>query len=135
MADTFQLVVDTSALIGVLKAEPEASSLLDRLSPGGAKAISTATLLGAQMVACNQLGDQGPAELDVLLHQAGIVAVPFDALQLHWALKGWRRFGKGRHPAGLNLGDCFAYGLAMTLELPLLFKGEDFSSTDVKVAR
>ena len=135
MADPFQLVVDTSALIGVLKAEPEAASLLDRLSPAGAKAISTATLLEAQIVASSQLGDQGPAELDLLLHQAGIVAVPFDGLQLHWALKGWRRFGKGRHPAGLNLGDCFAYGLAMTLELPLLFKGEDFSSTDVKVAR
>ena len=135
MAEAFQLVVDTSALIGVLKAEPEAACLLDRLSPAGAKAISTATLLEAQMVVCSQLGDHGSAELDLLLHQAGIVAVPFDALQLHWALKGWRQFGKGRHPAALNLGDCFAYGLAMTLELPLLFKGEDFSSTDVKVAR
>ena len=72
--------------------------------------------------------DGGQAELDLLLHQAGILAVPFDALQLHWALKGWRQFGKGRHQTGLNLGNCFSYGLAMTLNLPLLFKSEDFRS-------
>ena len=134
MAETWTLAVDSSALMAILKAEPEAAALLDALSSGGAKAISTATLLEAQIVACGQLGDGGQAELDLLLHQAGILAVPFDALQLHWALKGWRQFGKGRHQAGLNLGDCFSYGLAMTLNLPLLFKGEDFRSTDVKVA-
>ena len=53
---------------------------------------------------------------------------------MHWALQGWRRYGKGRHPAALNLGDCFSYGLAMALEAPLLFKGEDFALTDVQRA-
>ena len=134
MAETWTLAVDSSALIAILKVEPEAATLLDILSAGGAKAISTATLLEAQIVACSQLGDGGQVELDLLLNQAGILAVPFDALQLHWALKGWQHFGKGRHQAGLNLGDCFSYGLARTLDLPLLFKGEDFRSTDVKVA-
>jgi ribonuclease VapC len=61
--------------------------------------------------------------------------VPFDPHHLHRALQGWRRYGKGRHPAGLNLGDCFSYGLALALDLPLLFKGEDFAGTDVKVAQ
>ena len=134
MAETWSLAVDSSALVAILKAEPDAAALLDALSSSGPKAISTATLLEAQIVACGQLGYGGQAELELLLHQAGILAVPFDTLQLHWALKGWRQFGKGRHQAGLNLGDCFSYGLAMTLNLPLLFKGEDFRSTDVKVA-
>jgi len=61
--------------------------------------------------------------------------VPFDDNHLQWALHGWRHYGKGRHQAALNLGDCFSYGLAKTLDAPLLFKGEDFQYTDVKVAR
>lgn len=68
--------------------------------------------------------------MEALLNSLGVVVVPFNQNQLHWAAQGWRRFGKGRRKAGLNLGDCFAYAL----NLPLLFKGEDFSSTDVKVA-
>mgnify|MGYP002628403866 CR=1 FL=1 len=128
------MVIDTSALLAILKAEPDATDLLDRLSQSGPKWISTATLLEAQIVVTNQLGEAGPAELDLLLSQAEITPLPLDTLHVHWALRGWRAFGKGRHRAGLNLGDCFSYGLALALEAPLLFKGNDFSSTDVEAA-
>ncbi|MCP9824142.1 type II toxin-antitoxin system VapC family toxin [Synechococcus sp. EJ6-Ellesmere] len=128
------MVIETSALIAILKAEPEAKSLLVCLSQPGAKAISMATLLEAQIVVEGQLGEAGGHELDLLLSRGEIQPTPLDRLHLHWALRGWRHYGKGRHRAGLNLGDCFSYGLAMALDVPLLFKGEDFSHTDVKVA-
>lgn len=125
------MVIDTSALLAILKAEPDAPALLNRLCQPGPRWISTATLLEARIVVTSQLGETGPAELDLLLSEAEITALPFDTLHLHWALRGWRAFGKGRNPAGLNLGDCFSYGVAMALEVPLLFKGNDFSCTDV----
>jgi ribonuclease VapC len=73
-------------------------------------------------------------EVEQLLLTLSVRVVPFGQHHLHWALHGWRRYGKGRHRAGLNLGDCFSYGLAMALDLPLLFKGDDFAHTDVKCA-
>ena len=97
--------------------------------------ISTATLLEAQLVVISQLGDSGLAELELLLSRAQIQPVPFESNHLHWALHGWRHYGRGRHKAALNLGDCFSYGLAKALDAPLLFKGEDFPYTDAKVAR
>jgi ribonuclease VapC len=72
--------------------------------------------------------------IDRLLAQARAEVVPFTAEHAALALEGWRRFGKGRHPAGLNLGDCFAYALAKARGEPLLFKGNDFAQTDVKAA-
>ena len=128
------MVVDTSALVAILKVEPDASTLLSRLGNSGANRIATATLLEAQMVVISQLGDSGLAELELLLSRAQIQPLPFDANHLHWALHGWRHYSRGRHKAALNLGDCFSYGLAKALDAPLLFKGEDFQHTDVKVA-
>ncbi len=129
------MVVDTSALVAILKVEPEAEDLLLCLSQAATALISTATLLEAQIVVCSHLGDDvGLPELELLLSRADVQIVAFEASHLHWALQGWRRYGKGRHPAGLNLGDCFSYGLAMALDLPLLFKGNDFAHTDVKPA-
>jgi ribonuclease VapC len=72
--------------------------------------------------------------VDQLIAQLGLVVVPFDDAQLHWALRGWRLYGKGRHRAGLNLGDCFSYALAKALDRPLLFKGDDFIHTDVRLS-
>ena len=90
------MVIDTSALLAILKAEPDATDLLDRLSQSGPKWISTATLLEIQIVVISQLGEAGPAELDLLLlSEAEITPLPFDTLHL-------------RHRAGLNLGDCFS---------------------------
>ncbi len=74
------------------------------------------------------------SRLELALAALRVEVMPFDQHQLHWALEGWRRFGKGRHPAGLNLGDCFSYGLARALNAPLLFKGDDFAATDVAPA-
>ena len=128
------MVVDTSALVAILKVEPDASTLLSRLGNSGANRIATATLLEAQMVVISQLNEAGLAELELLMNRAQIQVVPFNADHMRWALHGWRHFGKGRHKAALNLGDCFSYGLAKAMDAPLLFKGEDFQYTDVKVA-
>ena len=128
------MVIDTSALLAILKVEPEALAFVDCLRQPGARRISTATLLESRIVVERQLGEAGQAELDLLLARGGITPVPLQDLHVHWALVGWRRFGKGRHPAALNLGDCFSYGLAKALEAPLLFKGGDFAATDVAAA-
>ena len=128
------MVIDTSALMAILKTEPEAKALLSVLSQPGAKHLSTATLLEVKIVLERQLGQPGHNALDLLLAKAGITTIPLEDVHVHWALQGWRRYGKGRHPAALNLGDCFSYGLARALEAPLLFKGNDFGLTDVTVA-
>ncbi|TVS05458.1 MAG: type II toxin-antitoxin system VapC family toxin [Cyanobium sp. PLM2.Bin73] len=125
------MVIDTSALLAILKVEPEALAFVDCLKQPGARRISTATLLESRIVVERQLGEAGQAELDLLLSRAAITPVALEAPHVHWALLGWRRYGKGRHPAGLNLGDCFSYGLAKALNAPLLFKGGDFAATDV----
>ena len=129
------IVVDTSALVVILKVEPDAAELLRCLGESRSNRIPTATLLEAQLVVISQLGNPGGVELELLLSRAQIQPIPFDTNHLHWALHGWRHYGRGRHKAALNLGDCFSYGLAKALDAPLLFKGEDFSYTDVKVAR
>jgi ribonuclease VapC len=128
------MVIDTSALLAILKVEPEALAFVDALKQPCPRRLSTATLLEARIVVERQLGPAGQAELDLLLSRAAITAVPLEELHVHWALVGWRRYGKGRHPAGLNLGDCFSYGLAKALGAPLLFKGDDFGATDVDAA-
>ena len=85
---------------------------------------------------CAQIRVKEAFELfQALLNNLRVQVLPFDTNQLNWALHGWRHYGRGRHKAALNLGDCFSYGLAKTLDTPLLFKGEDFQYTDVKVAR
>jgi ribonuclease VapC len=127
------MVVDTSALVAILKVEPDASTLLRRLGSSGANRIATATLLEAQMVVISQLNEAGLVELELLLNRAQIQVMPFDSNHMRWAMHGWRHYGKGRHRAALNLGDCFSYGLAKAIDAPLLFKGEDFQYTDVKV--
>ena len=129
------MVVDTSALLAILKLEPEALAMVSVLSRAGAKWISTATLLETRLVVERQIGAAGQAELDRLLGAACITPLPLELPHVHWALEGWRRYGKGRHRAALNLGDCFSYGLARALEAPLLFNGNGFSATDVEPIR
>lgn len=128
------MVIDTSALLAILKAEPEALAVISALGRPGAKWISTATLLETRVVIDRQVGEAGQAELERLLATAAITPVPLEAAHVHWALEGWRRFGKGRHPAALNFGDCFSYGLARALEAQLLFIGADFAATDLAAA-
>ncbi len=128
------MIVDTSAVMALLLKEPEASAIGAALAEQPRAAISTATLVELCMVAESRAGAAVWAEVEALVDGAGIGVVPFTAAQAALACEGWRRFGKGRHPAGLNLGDCFAYALARERSEPLLFKGEGFARTDVRRA-
>jgi ribonuclease VapC len=86
------------------------------------------------MVIEARFGEAGGAELDLWLHKADVEIVAVTADHADQARRAWRRYGKGRHLAGLNFGDCFSYALAALTQEPLLFKGEDFSKTDIQAA-
>lgn len=126
------MVVDTSALIAILQDEPERRSFNEALEAADARLISVATLVESSILIESRYGAEGLRDLDLLLERAGIEPVPVDLEQARAARSAWSRFGKGRHPAGLNFGDCFAYALARVLGEPLLYKGDDFSQTDVR---
>ena len=125
------MVIDTSALLAILFNEPEAEHFEAALDADPTRLMSAASLLETAIVVEARLGEAGGRELDLLLHQAQIVIVPFTAEQAETARTAYRTYGKGRHPAGLNYGDCFAYALAKTSSEPLLFKGSDFPQTDI----
>ena len=127
------MVIDTSAIMAILKAEPEAQRLADAIDEADTRLMSAASLVEAGIVAESRR--EGGKKLDEFLLRARIEIVPFDADQAAIAREAFRRFGKGRHRAGLNLGDCFAYALAQHAGDPLLFKGEDFAATDVTIVR
>jgi ribonuclease VapC len=93
--------------------------------------ISAATVLEISMVLETRLGEAAVREFDLWLHKAQVEIVAVDIEQLDAARRAWRRFGKGRHPAGLNYGDCFSFALAFARQQPLLFMGDDFSKTDI----
>ena len=120
--------------MAILRDEPDAALYGDALTTATTVAISAATLVEATMVAEGRTGQPMEDRLGRLLGQAKVEVVSFTAEHAALAADGWRRFGKGRHPAGLNLGDCFAYALARHRNEPLLFKGDDFARTDVKAA-
>jgi ribonuclease VapC len=128
------MVVDTSALVAVIFREPEYESLEARLLTEPQPLISAGTLLECAIVLDARKGPAGTRQLDELLRELQFRIVPVDAEQVAAAREGFRRYGKGRHEAGLNYGDCFAYGLAITLDAPLLFKGTDLSKTDIRSA-
>lgn len=125
------MVIDTSAIIAILLGEPEAPELARAIEDASPRLLSAANLLETSMVIEARKGDAAGRELDLLLYRAGIDVVPVDQEQAEIARVAWRRYGKGRHPANLNFGDCFAYALAKTTGLPLLFKGDDFNQTDI----
>ena len=123
-------VVDTSAILAVLFDEPERADLEPRLMADPC-VMSAATRVELGIVVEAKKGPAGTQLLEELLTRIDIEVAPVDGPQAHEALVGWRRFGKGRHPAGLNYGDTFSYALSRTLGQPLLFVGGDFSLTDV----
>ncbi|MBV8398157.1 MAG: type II toxin-antitoxin system VapC family toxin [Acetobacteraceae bacterium] len=127
------MVIDTSAIAAILFDEPDAAALEGKIADDPVRLMSAATLLEATIVIEARLGDPGGREFDLWLHRAEVEVLPVDAEQADMARRAWRRFGRGRHPAGLNYGDCFSYALAVTHDEPLLFKGDDFTKTDVKV--
>lgn len=126
------MVIDSSAVIAILLREAEAKTLADAIEAAPICMMSAANLLETSIVIEGRLGDTGGRELDLFLYRAGIDIVAVDQDQAEIARRAWRLYGKGRHPAGLNYGDCFAYALAKATGTPLLFKGNDFSLTDVK---
>jgi ribonuclease VapC len=128
------MILDTSALVAVLYEEPEAD-LFTRLIHGARRClISVGNFLELSIVIESQLGADALRQCDMFLLRAGILVEPFTVEQVHIARQAFHDFGKGRHPAGLNFGDCFAYALAKTTGEPLLFKGDDFRKTDVRAA-
>ena len=124
-------VLDTSAVAAVVLGEPAEAFLSVMASDAGELRMSAATRVKVGIVLEARQGPQAASDLQIVLDRLEVEVTPFDGDQALAALTGWRRFGKGRHPAGLNLGDCFAYALAKVNAAPLLFKGEDFRQTDV----
>ena len=127
------MVVDTSALIAILQDEPERRAFNEAIEAAENRAMSTASFVEASMIIESRYGPDGTRGLDLFISKAQIKLVPVDADQAHIARDAFRNYGKGRHRAGLNFGDCFAYALAKTLGEPLLFKGADFTLTDIMV--
>lgn len=128
------MVVDTSAVLAILQLEPEAERFARAIEEADTRRISSVSVLEAGVIAQARKGESGAHELDAFLHQADLAVDPFNAEQAALARDAYRRFGKGRHPAALNLGDCAAYALARLWGEPLLFKGDDFSRTDLEAA-
>lgn len=125
------MVIDTSAIVAIALNEDDAADIERLIVDDPIRLISAATVLEATMVIETRLGDAGGREFDLWLVKIGAEIVAVDAVQADAARRAWRRYGKGRHAASLNYGDCFSYALAITSNEPLLFKGEDFAKTDV----
>jgi len=125
------MVIDSSAIIAVLLNEANAAQIAEAIDSGSQRLLSAASLLEASIVIESRKGEAAGRELDLLIYRAAIEVVAVDQDQVEIARIAWRRYGKGRHPAGLNYGDCFSYALARSRGLPLLFQGEDFSRTDI----
>jgi ribonuclease VapC len=127
------MIVDSSALLAVLQLEPEAEAVSQALLQGHPRRLSAASFVETSIVVEARHADAGIRELDNLLHRASIEIVAVDEQQARLAREAFRHFGKGRHKAGLNFGDCFAYALAKSLAEPLLCTGKDFRETDIAV--
>lgn len=129
------IVIDSSALIAILRREPEADAFLTIIVTARTRLMSSVSFLETSMVLAGRTGDAMRwADLDALIDRAAIEVVSQDADQAAQARRAFLTYGKGRHPARLNLGDCASYALAKTRDLPLLFKGDDFSLTDLSNA-
>ncbi len=129
------VAVDTSALIAIINAEPEAAAFVDTMGTVSEALVSAATLLEAHCVARRSAGGVKAGELQALIDRLELTVVSFDLAQLEAARSAYSLYGRGTgHRANLNMGDCFSYALAKTRNLPLLFKGDDFIHTDVEPA-
>lgn len=125
------MIIDTSVLIAIINNEPETTQLIAALDADSSRFISAVSFVEASIVILNRKGEAGLRELDALIAEVSIVIVPVDAEQSQLARTAYIQFGKGRHPAKLNFGDCFSYALAKDYQQSLLFKGDDFNKTDI----
>jgi ribonuclease VapC len=128
------MVIDTSVLVAVLCDESDAPLFEAAIEADATRLISAATLLETAIVIEARFGEDGGRELDLLIHKAQIEIAPFDQEQAEIAREAYRTYGRGRHPAALNYGDCFAYALSAVRGEPLLYKGDDFAKTNVEKA-
>lgn len=126
------MIIDSSALIAVLLGEPEAELFARAIARAPRRMVSAFTALETAIVIEAKKGDLGGHELDLLLDRAKIEILPLTVEHMEVARSAWRKYGKGRHPAGLNIGDCCSYAAAKCAGEPLLFKGYDFSQTDLE---
>jgi ribonuclease VapC len=129
------MVVDSSALVAIVLGEPDAEGLLSLISSTHAPIhVSAVSLVESSIMLEARQGPDATRDLDLLLDGVAAEVSAVDRHQATVAFGAWKRFGKGRHGAALNLGDCFSYALAKSLDQPLLFKGKDFSLTDIAIA-
>jgi ribonuclease VapC len=127
------MVIDTSALLAIFLAEPERKHYLDSILNAETRVISAANVLETGIVLEARRGEAAGREFDLFVVRANLEVVSVDGEQVEIARSAWRKYGKGRHPAALTFGDCFAYALAKSLGEPLLAKGGDFTQTDIEI--
>ncbi|MCK6572705.1 type II toxin-antitoxin system VapC family toxin [Myxococcota bacterium] len=127
------MVLDTSALVAILEQEKDADAYSDAIAAAATCLVSAATVVETGMVIFSRRGERGARMVDELLQASHVAVIPVTEDHARLAREGFARFGKGRHAASLNFGDCFSYALAKASGHPLLFKGNDFSHTDVEV--
>lgn len=127
------MVIDTSTLVAIFLGEPERKRFLELILQAGTRLISAASVLETGIVLESKRGEAAGREFDLFVVRTNLLVVSVDAEQIEIARSAWRAFGKGRHPAALNFGDCFTYALAKASGEPVLAKGNDFSLTDAEL--
>ena len=128
------MIVDTSAIVAILFNEADARNYAQAIARADSCRVSAATFVETAIVVESQTKDSGSRQVDAFFRRAGITIEPVTEEHAHLARQAFTDYGKGRHPAGLNYGDCFSYALAKATGEPLLFKGKDFAKTDLVAA-
>lgn len=129
------MIIDTSAILAILGDEPERKALIKCIIKASDKGLSAASFVETSIVLEARYGYDGVRDFDLFLTKAGITLIAVDVEQAQIARQAFKKYGKGRHAAGLNFGDCFSYAAAKSSNEPLLFKGNDFSQTDIAVCK
>jgi len=125
------MVIDTSAILTILFNEPGSGVFNEKIAADTVRLMSAAAYLEASLIIDTRLGYEGERDFKLFVAEAQIEVVPVTLEQAEVALEGYRKYGRGHHPAGLNFGDVFSYALAKVAREPLLFKGNDFRQTDI----
>ena len=128
------MILDSSAIVAIALNEPERPRFIDEINAAPSVAVAAPTLVEAGIVLSARTGIDATELLEAILGEADIAVVEFGAAHWEVAIGAWRRFGKGRHMAGLNFGDCVSYATARVANRPLLAKGDDFIHTDIELA-
>lgn len=128
------MILDTSAILAILLDEPERAMFIELIGAQDVVGVGAPTLTETSIVLASRVGEVAGSHVTRFVERAGLVVVPFDAPHWQAAADAWLRFGRGRHPASLNLGDCLSYATARVAGRPLLAKGDDFRRTDLHLA-